>query len=242
MRASARRPRRPDPAGADAARGRPRRRRPGAAAASRSRTRSARPPIPRSIERGSTLYGINCRLCHGPDLRGGDMGGINLLRSQLVLNDQDGELIFPVVRDGRNNPGHAADAAAAAAGRRRQGDRRLHPQRHGQGRRARADRRRARRSCSTSSSATPPRGRSTSPRIARAVTRPTGDLQGLASRYRRADAAAERLGRRARRRRPRRTRRRGAAPARAPKPVTVAVTTATGSASKGGSIASTTSS
>jgi cytochrome c oxidase cbb3-type subunit III len=57
------------------------------------------------IERGSTLYGINCRLCHGPDLRGGDMGGINLLRSALVLSDQDGELIYPVVRDGRNNPG-----------------------------------------------------------------------------------------------------------------------------------------
>src|SRR5436190_5136017 len=57
------------------------------------------------IERGSTLYGINCRLCHGPDLRGGDMGGINLLRSPLVLSDQDGELILPVVHNGRNNPG-----------------------------------------------------------------------------------------------------------------------------------------
>jgi cytochrome c oxidase cbb3-type subunit III len=60
---------------------------------------------PAVIERGNTLYGINCRLCHGPDLRGGDLGGVNLLRSQLVLNDQDGELIYPVVHDGRNNPG-----------------------------------------------------------------------------------------------------------------------------------------
>jgi cytochrome c oxidase cbb3-type subunit 3 len=58
-----------------------------------------------TIERGGTLYGINCRLCHGPDLRGGDMGGINLLRNAIALNDQDGELIFPVVRDGRNRPG-----------------------------------------------------------------------------------------------------------------------------------------
>jgi cytochrome c oxidase cbb3-type subunit 3 len=57
------------------------------------------------IERGSALYGINCRICHGPDLRGGDMGGVNLLRSALVLNDQDGELIIPVVAQGRNNPG-----------------------------------------------------------------------------------------------------------------------------------------
>jgi cytochrome c oxidase cbb3-type subunit 3 len=60
---------------------------------------------PAVIERGGTLYGINCRLCHGADLRGGDLGGINLLRSALVLSDKDGDLIFPVVRDGRNNPG-----------------------------------------------------------------------------------------------------------------------------------------
>jgi cytochrome c oxidase cbb3-type subunit 3 len=33
------------------------------------------------------------------------MGGPNLLRSQLVLNDQDGELILPVVQNGRQNPG-----------------------------------------------------------------------------------------------------------------------------------------
>ncbi|HYT73975.1 MAG TPA: c-type cytochrome, partial [Vicinamibacterales bacterium] len=60
---------------------------------------------PAVVERGGTLYGINCRLCHGPDLRGGDLGGVNLLRSQLVLNDQDGELIFPVVKNGRATPG-----------------------------------------------------------------------------------------------------------------------------------------
>jgi cytochrome c oxidase cbb3-type subunit 3 len=57
------------------------------------------------IQRGNTLFGINCRLCHGADLRGGDMGGVNLLRSPLVLNDQDGELIYPVVKNGRNAEG-----------------------------------------------------------------------------------------------------------------------------------------
>ena len=68
--------------------------------------KTMRPPAdPAVIERGTTLYGINCRLCHGADLRGGDMGGINLLRSQLVLGDEDGELILPVVKGGRNNPG-----------------------------------------------------------------------------------------------------------------------------------------
>jgi cytochrome c oxidase cbb3-type subunit 3 len=60
---------------------------------------------PEVIERGRTLYDIHCRLCHGPDLRGGDLGGVNLLRSQLVLNDQDGERILPVVKEGRFPPG-----------------------------------------------------------------------------------------------------------------------------------------
>src|SRR5687768_5635936 len=57
------------------------------------------------IARGKTLYEINCRACHGADLRGGDIGGPNLLRSQLMLNDQHGELLLPVVRNGRQNPG-----------------------------------------------------------------------------------------------------------------------------------------
>ncbi len=58
-----------------------------------------------TIARGRTLYEINCRACHGPDLRGGDAGGPNLLRSQLALNDQHGELIYPIVQNGRQTPG-----------------------------------------------------------------------------------------------------------------------------------------
>lgn len=65
-----------------------------------------RPPgDPALIAKGNALYGVYCRSCHGADLRGGDMGGPNLLRSQLVLNDQDGELIGPVILGGRQNPG-----------------------------------------------------------------------------------------------------------------------------------------
>ena len=63
------------------------------------------PGDPEVIKRGNGLYGVYCRACHGTDLRGGDQGGPNLLRSQLVLNDQDGELILPVVQQGRQNPG-----------------------------------------------------------------------------------------------------------------------------------------
>src|SRR4029453_2335066 len=57
------------------------------------------------ISRGNTLYGIHCRSCHGADLRGGEQGGPNLLRSEVTMNDQSGELIQPVIRDGRRNPG-----------------------------------------------------------------------------------------------------------------------------------------
>ena len=67
-----------------------------------------RPPgNPEVIKRGNGLYGVYCRACHGADLRGGDQGGPNLLRSQVVLNDQNGETILPVVQQGRQNPGMA---------------------------------------------------------------------------------------------------------------------------------------
>jgi cytochrome c oxidase cbb3-type subunit 3 len=65
-----------------------------------------RPPADASlISRGKMLYELHCRLCHGPDLRGGEQGGSNLLRSAIALSDQSGELLQPVIRDGRKNPG-----------------------------------------------------------------------------------------------------------------------------------------
>jgi len=60
---------------------------------------------PALIERGQALYDINCRACHGMDLRGGDLGGPNLLRSQLVLRDATGDAIWPVIRDGQSSAG-----------------------------------------------------------------------------------------------------------------------------------------
>jgi cytochrome c oxidase cbb3-type subunit III len=60
---------------------------------------------PALISRGEMLYEINCSACHGVDLRGGELGGSNLLRSDIMLNDQSGELLRPVVRDGLRNPG-----------------------------------------------------------------------------------------------------------------------------------------
>jgi mono/diheme cytochrome c family protein len=60
-----------------------------------------RPPgNPAAIERGKALYGVNCQFCHGADTRGGD-GGPSLLRSSIVLADDHGELMAPIVRSGR---------------------------------------------------------------------------------------------------------------------------------------------
>jgi cytochrome c oxidase cbb3-type subunit 3 len=60
-----------------------------------------KPGDPAAIERGQSLYGVSCRFCHGADLRGGDGGGPNLLRSTVVLDDEQGERIGPVLAAGR---------------------------------------------------------------------------------------------------------------------------------------------
>ena len=60
-----------------------------------------RPPEdPAQVTRGKGIYGLSCRGCHGADLRGGDMGGPNLLRSQLALSDREGEKIVPIIQSG----------------------------------------------------------------------------------------------------------------------------------------------
>src|ERR1044071_1248617 len=43
------------------------------------------PEDPAQVAQGEGVYDVNCRGCHGQDLRGGDLGGPNLLRSNLVL-------------------------------------------------------------------------------------------------------------------------------------------------------------
>jgi mono/diheme cytochrome c family protein len=62
------------------------------------------PGDPAAIARGKTIYSVNCQFCHGADIRGGDSGP-SLLRSALVLDDQHGELITPVVQNGRPDAG-----------------------------------------------------------------------------------------------------------------------------------------
>ncbi len=81
-----------------------------------------RPPIdPAVVAHGKALYGVSCQGCHGRDLRGGDMGGPNLLRSQVALTDVDGESIVPIIQGARQAMGmpriplSPEDAKAVAA-------------------------------------------------------------------------------------------------------------------------------
>jgi cytochrome c oxidase cbb3-type subunit 3 len=68
-----------------------------------------RAPIdPALVAHGKTLFGINCQACHGSDLRGGDLGGPNLLRSQVTLSDRNGELIVPIIQGSRQAQGMPA--------------------------------------------------------------------------------------------------------------------------------------
>jgi cytochrome c oxidase cbb3-type subunit III len=77
----------------------------GAPPAPRRQDYPVRPPgDPAAIERGKALYGVNCQFCHGADTRGGDSGP-SLLRSGVVLDDQQGELIAPIVQNGRPDRG-----------------------------------------------------------------------------------------------------------------------------------------
>jgi cytochrome c oxidase cbb3-type subunit III len=55
---------------------------------------------------GEKIFGPTCGFCHGADGRGGQ--GPDLLRSPVVLDDDKGELIGPVVQNGRPNKGMPA--------------------------------------------------------------------------------------------------------------------------------------
>ncbi len=56
---------------------------------------------PDVIQRGRGIFAGACGPCHGADARGGQLGGPNLLRSQLALSDKAGEALFPVIKSGR---------------------------------------------------------------------------------------------------------------------------------------------
>jgi mono/diheme cytochrome c family protein len=63
-------------------------------------------PDAAAAERGEKLYAPNCGFCHGEKATGASAP--DLVRSTLVLHDEKGELIVPVLRDGRPDKGMPA--------------------------------------------------------------------------------------------------------------------------------------
>ena len=62
-----------------------------------------RPPDAAVAARGEKLYAATCSFCHGPDARGANAP--SLVRSDVVLHDDKGELIGPVILKGRPDKG-----------------------------------------------------------------------------------------------------------------------------------------
>lgn len=59
-----------------------------------------------AADRGATIFKENCAACHGENLTGGR--GPDLIRSSLVRHDKNGDLIGPVVANGRADKGMPA--------------------------------------------------------------------------------------------------------------------------------------
>jgi mono/diheme cytochrome c family protein len=59
---------------------------------------------PAIVENGQRRFVQNCGFCHGPGARGGE-GGPDLVRSLVVLEDDDGKRIGPFLREGRPEQG-----------------------------------------------------------------------------------------------------------------------------------------
>jgi cytochrome c oxidase cbb3-type subunit III len=63
-------------------------------------------PDPKMAAAGGQIFGPTCGFCHGADARGGS--GPDLLRSSVVLDDTQGELIGQTVHNGRPDKGMPA--------------------------------------------------------------------------------------------------------------------------------------
>lgn len=62
---------------------------------------------PAAVAHGKSLFASNCSFCHGADATGGN-GGPDLIRSVLVNHDERGNLIGPIVHNGRPGRGMPA--------------------------------------------------------------------------------------------------------------------------------------
>jgi mono/diheme cytochrome c family protein len=64
-------------------------------------------PDPAAVERGQKTFVARCGFCHGSNANGGESGP-DLVRSVLALDDEGGDKIGPVIRNGRPDKGMPA--------------------------------------------------------------------------------------------------------------------------------------
>jgi len=62
-----------------------------------------KPPDAAAAERGAPLYAASCAFCHGAKARGAE--GPNLIRSVVVLHDEDGNKLVPYLQQGNPEKG-----------------------------------------------------------------------------------------------------------------------------------------
>jgi cytochrome c oxidase cbb3-type subunit III len=72
------------------------------------------PPDPAAVDRGQKIFVSTCAFCHGTKANGGE-GGPDLIRSVLVLHDDNGSDIGPVILHGRPGKGMPAFASMTPA-------------------------------------------------------------------------------------------------------------------------------
>src|SRR3989442_9803945 len=71
------------------------------------------PAPPERVARGQQIFRSNCSFCHGSDARGGEAGP-NPLRDEVVLPDQRGGLITPLLQNRIPPPGKPKFRLSAA--------------------------------------------------------------------------------------------------------------------------------
>ena len=71
-------------------------------------------PDAAAVTRGEAIFGASCAFCHGSKATGTEQAP-NLLRSPLVTQDHDGEILGPFLKDGRPSLGMPAFASLQPA-------------------------------------------------------------------------------------------------------------------------------
>src|SRR5947209_6464089 len=72
--------------------------------------RGGPPPDPAAVDRGKGVFSANCSFCHGAQAQGTDQAP-GLVRNTLVNQDRNGDVLGPIIKEGRPAKGMPAFGA-----------------------------------------------------------------------------------------------------------------------------------